>query len=124
MSLSTFLSRMQRYPKPESADELDALIVLNAPFFKAIAKELVSGDLDALKSGCQEVLDTLSQPSSPYSAYTDLPTTQDVALSVKKAFCDQLREQGSQQQVEAAIYVFSRLEGVCVNVNPLRNRKP
>ena len=113
---------MQRYPKPESADELEALIVLNAPFFKAIAKELISGDIEALKAGCQEVMDTLSQPSSPYSAYTQSPTTQDVALPAKKAFCDQLREHGSEEQVEAAIYVFSRMDGVIVN--PPRHRTP
>jgi hypothetical protein len=120
MSLSPLLSRLQRYPKPESEDELNALIVLNAPTFKALATELVALPPEALVAGCQEVLDTLSQPSSPYSVYTQSPSTQDVALPVKQVLCQHLRDQGSEQQVETAIHVFSRLESV--KITPSRPR--
>lgn len=120
MSLSYLLSRMQRYPKPKSADELDALIVLNTPAFKTLAKELVALPQENLAASCAEALDALSQPSSPYSVYIDSSGTWNVALPAKKSLCDQVREQGNERQLETVIHEISRMESV--NITSSRPR--
>lgn len=69
-SLTTILESTRSFQRPESNEEVHALVAWINPQLKLIADDLSLRDNQAFKKGCQEVFNEFSNDASPFS-FTD-----------------------------------------------------
>lgn len=66
-SLASILETTRQFQRPESTEEVHALVAWIQPQLKLIADDLSLRDEQAFKRGCQELFSEFSSDASPFS---------------------------------------------------------